>query len=130
MCRTSSRRDRSGGAITGHAGRSLLQNSALKLAFQQDPAALYQVADALQLQPWVVDYLRRCGRGQGVLVGAAGDTYPFVVVATDEERDLVEDESWREHGEFVIPEEMVNGSLKDMSSSVSVAGRSARGFDE
>ena len=110
--------DRSGGTITGHAGRSLLQNSALKLAFQQDPAALYQVADALQLQPWVVDYLRRCGRGQGVLVGAAGDTYPFVVVATDEERDLVEDESWREHGEFVIPDELVNGSLKDMSSSV------------
>ena len=110
--------DRSGGAITGHAGRSLLQNSALKLAFQQDPAALYMVADALQLQPWVVDYLRRCGRGQGVLVGAAGDTYPFVVVATDEERDLVEDESWREHGEYVLPEEFVAGSLKDMSSSV------------
>ena len=110
--------DRSGGTITGHAGRSLLQNSALKLAFQQDPAALYQVADALQLQPWVVDYLRRCGRGQGVLVGAAGDAYPFVVVATDEERDLVEDESWREHGEYIMPEEFISGSLKDMASSV------------
>ena len=28
------------GLIAGHAGRSLLQNSAMKLAFSQDPAAL------------------------------------------------------------------------------------------
>lgn len=110
--------DRSGGAITGHAGRSLLQNSALKLAFQQDPAALYLVADALQLQPWVVDYLRRCGRGQGVLVGSSGDAYPFLVVATDRERDLVEDQSWRQHGENVLPEELSSGPLRDISSSV------------
>lgn len=114
--------DRGSGNITGHAGRSLLQNSALKVAFQQDPAAIHLVADALQLQPWVVDYLRRCGRGQGVLVGSRGDTYPFVVVATDRERDLLEDQSWRQHGERALPDELVQNAERDMRSSVLLQG--------
>ena len=123
--------DREGGAITGHAGLSLLQNSSLKLAFQQDPAALHLVADALQLQPWVADYLRRCGRGQGVLVGSTGEAYPFVVVATDKERDLLEDQSWKQHGENMLPEEMAEGDFKDMSSSVLLRdGVSAGVLDE
>ena len=110
--------DASGGNITGHAGRSLLQNSALKLAFQQDPAVLHLVGEALQLQPWVVDYLRRCGRGQGVLVGDSGEAYPFLVVATDQERDLVEDRSWQRHGENMVPDELSLGGVRDMSNSV------------
>ena len=110
--------DRSGGNIAGHAGLSLLQNSALKLAFQQDPAALQLVADALHLQPWVVDYLRRCGRGQGVLVGNTGDSYPFLVVATDRERDLLEDRSWLRDGENLLPDELASGNFGDVSGSV------------
>ena len=121
--------DRAGGNITGHAGRSLLQNSALKLAFQQDPAVLHLVADALQLQPWVVDYLRRCGRGQGVLVGSGGEAYPFLVVATDQERDLVEDRSWQRHGENMIPEElMASGGVRDMADSVLLRGDLSEGM--
>ena len=87
------------GAILGHAGRSLLQNSATKLAFSQDPAALPQVVEALALSEDVGHFLSGALRGQGVLVGESGSVFPVEVVATKMEQDLVTDEAWRTHGE-------------------------------
>ena len=87
------------GLITGHAGRSLLQNSATKLAFSQDPAALGPVIEALGLADDVGQFLAGALRGQGVLVGESGDVYPVEVVSTQLERDLVTDASWRQDGD-------------------------------
>ena len=90
------------GLITGHAGRSLLQNSAMKLAFSQDPAALGQVVEALGLNDEVGQFLAGALRGQGVLVGESGNYFPIEIVSTQLERDLVTDDSWRQDGEVVV----------------------------
>ena len=90
------------GPIAGHAGRSLLQNSATKLALSQDPAALPQVVDALGLSDDVGQFLAGALRGQGVLVNEAGSFFPMEIVSTGAERDLVSDESWRQDGD-VLP---------------------------
>ena len=87
------------GTITGHAGRSLLQNSATKLALAQDPAALGLVAEALGLSPEFEQFLEGVGRGQGVMVGERGDVYPVEIVSTNAERQMVTDERWRQDGE-------------------------------
>ena len=87
------------GLITGHAGRSLLQNSAYKLALQQDAAALPLVQQALGLNDDVAGFLAGSVRGQGVLVGERGDCYPLEVVSTPEERVVVMDQSWRGDGD-------------------------------
>ena len=87
------------GLMTGHAGRSLLQNSATKLAFSQDPAALGPVIEALGLADDVGQFLAGALRGQGVLVGESGDVYPVEIVSTQMERDLVTDDSWRQDGD-------------------------------
>ena len=91
--------DKSGGVITGHAGRSLLQNSATKLALSQDPAALPMVVDALALSDSNGAFLAGALRGQGILVGEQGNTFPVEIVSTLEERQLVLDQSWRRHGD-------------------------------
>ena len=97
------------GAILGHAGRSLLQNSATKLAFSQDPAALPQVVEALALSEDVGHFLSGALRGQGVLVGESGSVFPVEVVATKMEQDLVTDEAWRTHGERLPAPEIDEG---------------------
>ena len=86
------------GAITGHAGRSLLQNSAMKLALSQDPAALPQVVEALGLNQDEGDFLSGSLRGQGLLINEFGTSFPIEIVSTPLERDLVEDQSWRQDG--------------------------------
>ena len=86
------------GAITGHAGRSLLQNSAMKLALSQDPAALPQVVDALGLSQDEGAFLAGSLRGQGLLINESGTSFPMDIVSTALERDLVEDQSWRQDG--------------------------------
>ena len=65
--------DHSAGLITGHAGRALLQNSATKFAMSQDPAALYQVVDALGLNDDIRVFLSHTRRGQGVFIGEDGE---------------------------------------------------------
>ena len=92
------------GAIVGHAGRSLLQNSATKLALSQDPAALGLVAEALGLSDEVEQFLAGVLRGQGVMVGERGDVYPVEIVSTALEREVVMDESWRQDGESSLEE--------------------------
>ena len=92
------------GAIVGHAGRSLLQNSATKLALSQDPAALRLVAEALGLSEDVEQFLGGVLRGQGVLVGERGDVYPVEIVSTDLERAMVVDDSWRQDGDAPMDE--------------------------
>ena len=87
------------GVIASHAGRSLLQNSATKLALSQDPAALPQVVDALGLSDDVGNFLAGALRGQGVLVSETGTCFPIEIVATDEEKLLVMDDSWRQDGD-------------------------------
>ena len=89
----------SGGVITGHAGRSLLQNSAMKLAFSQDPAALPQVVEALGLSDDVGQFLAGSLRGQGVLVNESGTCFPIEIVSTAKERELVMDTGWLTDGE-------------------------------
>ena len=110
--------DVSGGVIAGHAGRSLLQNSALKLAFQQDPAALPLVAGALALPDDVMRVLSGVMRGQGILVNEGGDTYPVHIVSTQEERDLLHDRNWlhdgdmplfSDSGDTIMPEDDAHG---------------------
>lgn len=91
-----------GDAITSHAGRSLLQNSAVKLALSQDPGALPQVVEALGLDDDAAGFLAGCMRGQGIMVGEAGDVYPVEIVSTERERDLVLDQSWRQDGDLSL----------------------------
>ena len=91
--------DSGAGLIAGHAGRALLQNSAMKLALQQDPAALHLVAGALGLSEDATGFLAGCMRGQGLLVGPYGDCYPIDIVSTAEERDVVLDRLWMQQGE-------------------------------
>ena len=86
------------GAITAHAGRSLLQNSAMKLALSQDPAALPQVIDALGLSEDEGAFLAGSLRGQGLLISETGTTFPMDIVSTALERELVEDQAWRQDG--------------------------------
>ena len=90
--------DASGGAIMGHAGLSLLQNSGSKMVLSQDPAALPQVARALQLNEDCAMYLKGCVTGQGLLVTDQGK-FPVEVVSTPMEHALLTDESWRQDGE-------------------------------
>ena len=93
------------GLVAGHAGRSLLQNSALKVALQQDAAALPLVADALGLGPDMMEFLERALRGQGLLIGERSDCYPFQIVATPQEMELIDNQGWRSDG---------GGSLDDL----------------
>ena len=90
--------DSSGGAIAGHAGVSLLQNSGTKLILSQDPAALPLVAEALQLNEDCLRYLKSVSRGQGLLMTDDGN-FPMEIVSTPEERLLINDEAWRQSGE-------------------------------
>ena len=100
--------DRSGGVISSHAGRSLLQNSALKIAFSQDAAALPMVVEALALNAESAAFLAGSIRGQGVLVGPQGDSYPIQIVATNEENALVTDMGWLKDGSAEEPLPEVN----------------------
>ena len=93
-----------GGAITGHAGRSMLQNAAAKLVLNQDPAALPSVADALALSEAAVSFLATAQRGQGVLLTQWGN-FPLEVVATPEEHNLITDRSWLQFGATEAPPE-------------------------
>ena len=86
------------GGITGHAGRSLLQNSAMKLALSQDPAALPQVVEALGLNADEGDFLAGCLRGQGLLINDLGSSFPVDIVSTGPEAALVTDDAWRQDG--------------------------------
>ena len=92
------------GPITGHAGLSLLQNSAMKLAFQQDSAALPQVVKALGLNSDVAEFLMGSLRGQGVLIGEHGDCYPLEIVSTPEEQEILLDRSWLTDGSAAAEE--------------------------
>lgn len=91
-----------GDAITSHAGRSLLQNSAVKLALSQDQGVLPQVVEALALDGDSANFLASCIRGQGIMVGEAGDAYPIEIVSTDLERELILDPSWRQDGDAAL----------------------------
>ncbi len=86
------------GSITGHAGRSLLQNSAMKLALSQDPAALPQVVEALGLNEDEGGFLAGCLRGQGLLINDFGSSFPLDIVSTKLEAELVTDQAWRQDG--------------------------------
>ena len=90
--------DKDGGAIAGHAGLALLQNSGTKLILSQDPAALPLVAQALQLNEDCERYLKSVSRGQGLLITDDGN-FPMEIVSTPEERLLINDEAWRQDGE-------------------------------
>ena len=93
------------GGITGHAGRSLLQNSAMKLALSQDPAALPDVVSALGLNSDEGDFLAGCLRGQGLLVNESGSSFPVEIVSTGLEAALVTDDAWRQDGQNLpVPE--------------------------
>ena len=91
------------GGITGHAGRSLLQNSAMKLALSQDPAALPQVVEALGLNADEGDFLAGCLRGQGLLINDLGSSFPVDIVSTGPEAALVTDDAWRQDGMNLPP---------------------------
>ena len=97
--------DSSAGVITGHAGRSVLQNSAMKLALSQDPAALPMVVEALGLSRDEGEFLAGALRGQGLLINESGSSFPLSITSTPEERDLVTDESWRQDGLSLPPSE-------------------------
>ena len=92
--------DTSAGAIQGHAGKSLLQNSAMKLLLQQDPAALPLVVSALGLTDDAAAFLASSLRGQGLLVGERGDCYPLDILSTEEERSVLLDRSWVQLGDL------------------------------
>ena len=94
--------DANAGAIGGHAGISLLQNSGSKMILSQDAAALPLVAAALQLNDDCMMFLKSCVIGHGLLITDAGK-FPVQVVSTPEERDLLLDDSWRSDGEGYDP---------------------------
>ena len=87
-----------GGAVTGHAGRSILQNSSTKLVLSQDPAALPTVVEAVSLNDSAASFLASARRGQGLLLTQWG-TFPLEVVATEMEHRLITDRSWLQFGD-------------------------------
>ena len=109
------------GGIVGHAGRSLLQNSATKLALSQDPAALPQVAEALGLDEDFAQFLAGALRGQGVLVGESGDCFPVEIVSTQLERDVVLDDGWRRDGEEVAGDAVMDLELDEEERQKQIA---------
>ncbi len=94
-----------GGAVLGHAGKSLLQNSATKLALSQDPAALPAVIEALALGDDAASFLRSALRGQGLFITNSG-VFPLEIISTAAERELLLDDTWKNVGEE-LPAEMV-----------------------
>ena len=75
--------------ITGHSGRSLLQNAAFKLLLQQDAAAISTVGDAFDLPVELQRWLLSCPRGDGLLL-AKGNRFPVRIEATPEETAVIE----------------------------------------
>ena len=124
-----------GDAITSHAGRSLLQNSATKLAFSQDPGSLPQVVEALGLDDETGAYLAGSLRGQGILIGENGSPYPIEIVSTVLERELVTDDSWRQDGEVIHEDDIAalaggSGGAVDLAESLLSGVAKARAEDE
>lgn len=106
------------GGVTGHAGRSLLQNSAMKLALSQDPAALPQVVEALGLNPDEGSFLAGCLRGQGLLIDETGSSYPLDIISTPEEAALVTDDSWRQDGSnLLLPEALLERQPAELADA-------------
>ena len=56
------------------------------------------VVDALALNEDAAAFLAQSIRGQGILVGPNGESYPIAVVATREEDALVTDMGWLSDG--------------------------------
>ena len=108
--------DANAGAISGHAGTALLQNSGSKMILSQDSAALPLVGTALQLNEDAMMFLKGCVTGQGLLITDQGK-FPVDVVATPEEKDLLLDDSWRQDGEGQDAEE----ELREMERVISRA---------
>ena len=104
-----------GGAIVGHAGKSLLQNSATKLALSQDPAALPAVIEALALGDDAAGFLRSALRGQGLFITNSG-VFPMEIVSTPAERELVLDDTWKNVGDELPAEMMMAGEGEDFEA--------------
>lgn len=90
--------DSNAGAVMGHAGITLLNNSDTKFVLSQSQTTLPLVGDALALDPGSLQYLKGVARGQGLLVSERGN-FPVQVVSTPEERLLINDEGWLTQGE-------------------------------
>lgn len=110
-----------GGAIMGHAGKALLQNSATKLALSQDPAALPAVIEALALGEDAAGFLRSALRGQGLFITNSG-VFPMEIVSTALERELILDESWKLVGEELPESMLMVDDEADEPESVAVTG--------
>ena len=94
-------------AITGHSGRALLQNAALKLLLQQDAAAISTVGDAFDLPDDLQRWLISCPRGDGLLL-AKGGRFPIRIEATKEETDVIE---WRPGRSRIAAEKQKGGTV-------------------
>ena len=118
--------DASAGAISGHAGTALLQNSGSKMILSQDSAALPLVGNALQLNEDAMMFLKGCVTGQGLLITDQGK-FPVDVVATSEEKELLLDDSWRTDGEGQDPEQELLEMERVISRSAAIGERSGPG---
>lgn len=90
--------DSGAGAVMGHAGITLLNNSDTKFVLSQSLTTLPLVGNALGLDDTSVQYLKGVARGQGLLVSERGN-FPVEVLSTPEERLLINDDGWRYQGD-------------------------------
>ncbi len=78
------------GDVLGSAdGEAVVANAALQILMKQAPQAMPRLADLFRLTRAEQSWLLGARRGEGLLV-AQGRRVPFQVVATEEERRLIE----------------------------------------
>ena len=73
----------------GRAGRSILQNSAVKVAMREDDAGLKAICDALRLEGGMEMFIGQAGPGEAVVVNQMGEAEAARIHATSEELELM-----------------------------------------
>ena len=87
-------RDASQG-LAGTGGEAVLANCYTKLLLHHPPDALPAVQEMMGLSPEGTRWLQRAVRGQGLFI-VGEESFPVRIVATDAEKELIEDPSWRQ----------------------------------
>ena len=71
-------------------GEAIVANAALQILMKQAPQALPRLAELFRLTPAEQSWLQGAARGEGLLI-AQGKRVPFEVIASDEERRLIQE---------------------------------------
>ena len=90
--------------LAGGGGEAILANCHTKLLLYQPPDVLPLVQEKLGLSPSGVAWLQRADRGQGLFI-VGEESFPVRIMATDVEKELIEDDSWRQRIDHFVDNE-------------------------